>query len=1044
MSNATDSTGSQENRPVTPANRSRSNTMSTNPFNNDMIRYQNHLYTNYADSRSGSQTNEEGDDAHVIYVSGIVSSIEDSALCDVFRQFGRIIDILRRHVGFETKAGGIQQYAFVRFASVEDAQRALQAAEVTLGDRKLTIKPRERRPRRCFTREDSGYGKYSDSNERILNAIRGTSRPDSRKGHAFGQRYEDHNGGQNNLSTTPNGQAGGYDPSVAPSAGMKSPDDSGDVCRPQVLMSKALFVAGLPFDMSPKELFMLFAEQGPVEGCYIFPFLDPFGRRFGHMVMATFFAAQKAQETFDKCTIRNCLLEVGYRHLEPLMGGPEYNSQQPGFQGPPTPSFPMYCPTAPHQNWAQHPFIGQIPAHAGLAPQMMAFNHSYLPFPPGHVPPSAYGHQQIHMMPPPGLEQSYAQYGTPPNSPPFHAHAFGWQAQGRGMNRPFQSGRNFARRPSYRQTASNFAPSSPGTGSGDQHIRSISNSSSSTLVSGGSEQKAHGPVIVNGSYPYGGYGTPQNDRNLKEETSPSDEQSTPSPVAVRSAQIPQIVETPIRPGSKSSFQSIVPEAVPETPKPTDPANLFVKNFDDDIISDPDDLKKLFEPYGPVASAHLAMIPGTNRSIGYGFVAFAKADDAANAKSKLNGSMVGKKRLFVSYAERKEERTQRLKLHFKKERNGFRSDVNEVDSSNSESAQARPSDSGEEGSTEGTEKGEKNESIEREPPSPPPEKNTSHPEHGPDQNVIRESSEVSRIEEGSEECSSTAQVLSGDGRPPFTLVENVPRTLAEQDTTAATRWRGRTQLTGSKYSEIQISSVRDSANYRPKVTEVEEEVPAETGNDGNTAAYAEPTLLQIHDQVVHPVSGRVQAPSFQDQIKEQRLQSDSTQPDAPGDFLRSSGGNNNFQRQQHYDNRSPSPHNGSRGHGAQYHNHGQNGTGRGYRGYGYQNPSFGRGGLRFYGNNRLGGNGGYHGSFSNSTSGGRTVFFNNSTQPFSTESNHEPIGPQNQHRKKKWQSGNRNGRGGQQQRGSPVNIDHHTVSNVMLDVGDTSQGAVAAY
>ena len=40
---------------------------------------------------------------------------------------------------------------------------------------------------------------------------------------------------------------------------------------------------------------------------------------------------------------------------------------------------------------------------------------------------------------------------------------------------------------------------------------------------------------------------------------------------------------------------MIPEVVPETPKPADPADLFVKNFDDDIISDPDDLKKLLSP-----------------------------------------------------------------------------------------------------------------------------------------------------------------------------------------------------------------------------------------------------------------------------------------------------------------------------------------------------------------------------------------------------------------------------------------------------------------
>jgi len=607
------------------------------------------------------------------------------------------------------------------------------------------------------------------------------------------------------------------------------------------------------------------------------------------------------------------------------------------------------------------------------------------------------------------------------------------------MNRHFQSGRNFARRPSYRSTSSNFAPSPPGTGSGDQHIRSISNSSSSTLVSVLPEQKAHGPVIANGSYPYGGYGTPQNSRCLKDETSPSDEQSTPSPVAVRSA---QESATPTRSASKASFQAIVPEAVPETPKPADPANLFVKNFDDDIISDPDDLKKLFEPYGPVASAHLAMIPGTNRSIGYGFVAFAKADDAANAKLKLNGSIVGKKRLFVSYAERKEERTQRLKLHFKKGKDGLPSDGKEPDPSNPEGVYTR-SDNREEGSTEGTEKGEKVGSIEKEPPSPPLEKSSNRPEDGHDQDAIRESPEVSQIGEASEQGSSTTGALTINDRPPLTPVENVPPIVIEQDTTAGTGWRGRTQLAGSKFSGIEISLVSDNANDRIEVTEVEEEeVATETANSDNAAAYAKPTLPQIHDHVLDAVSGQVHESDFHDQIKEEMLQGESTRPDALGNFLRPNR-SNSFHRQQHYDNRSPSPHNGNR-HGLQYHNHGQNGTGRGYRSYTYQNPSYGRGSFRFYGNNRAGGNGGYHRSFSDPPSSGRTVFFNNSTQPFSMERDYETIGPQNQHRKKKWQGGNRNGRGGQQHRGSPANIDHHTVNNVMLDVNDTSQGVVTAY
>ncbi|PUU77734.1 hypothetical protein B9Z19DRAFT_1065627 [Tuber borchii] len=166
---------------------------------------------------------------------------------------------------------------------------------------------------------------------------------------------------------------------------------------------------------------------------------------------------------------------------------------------------------------------------------------------------------------------------------------------------------------------------------------------------------------------------------------------------------------------------------------------------------------------------------------------------------------------------------------------------------------------------------------------------------------------------------------------------------------------------------------DNANYCIEVTEVEEEeVATETANGEDTAAYAEPTLPQIHDHTLDAVSGQVQESDFYDQIKEEMLQSESTQPDALGDFLRPSR-SNSFHRQQHYDNRSPSPHNGNRGHGRQYHNHGQNGTGRGCRGYAYQNLSYGRGSFRFYGNNRHGVNSGYHQSFNNPPSSRRTVF-----------------------------------------------------------------------
>ena len=149
-----------------------------------------------------------------------------------------------------------------------------------------------------------------------------------------------------------------------------------------------------------------------------------------------------------------------------------------------------------------------------------------------------------------------------------------------------------------------------------------------------------------------------------------------------------------------------------------------------------------------------MIPGTNRSIWYGFVEFAKADDATNAKLKLNGSIVGKRWLFVSYVKRKEELTQRLKQHFKKGKECFRSDGKESDPSDPDGAYVRPSGNGEGGSAGGAKKGEKVGSIEKEPLCPPLEKSPNRPEDGHDQDAIRKSPEVSPIDEGSEQGSST--------------------------------------------------------------------------------------------------------------------------------------------------------------------------------------------------------------------------------------------------------------------------------------------------
>ena len=74
----------------------------------------------------------------------------------------------------------------------------------------------------------------------------------------------------------------------------------------------------------------------------------------------------------------------------------------------------------------------------------------------------------------------------------------------------------------------------------------------------------------------------------------------------------------------------------------------------------------------------------------------------------------------------------------------------------------------------------------------------------------------------------------------------------------TGWRGRTQLTGSKFSHIEILLVFNNANHRIEVAEVEEEeVATETTNGDNIAAYTKPTLPQIHEHFLDTISTQVQ-------------------------------------------------------------------------------------------------------------------------------------------------------------------------------------------
>ncbi|KAI8059639.1 hypothetical protein BC940DRAFT_313241 [Gongronella butleri] len=68
----------------------------------------------------------------------------------------------------------------------------------------------------------------------------------------------------------------------------------------------------------------------------------------------------------------------------------------------------------------------------------------------------------------------------------------------------------------------------------------------------------------------------------------------------------------------------------------------------------DDLKQVFQPYGPIDFVDLHRDPTTGRSKGYAFIQFRKVEDAREALNKMNGFELGGRQLKVGLVQ---ERTQ---------------------------------------------------------------------------------------------------------------------------------------------------------------------------------------------------------------------------------------------------------------------------------------------------------------------------------------------------------------------------------------------------
>ncbi|XP_055954320.1 polyadenylate-binding protein 1A isoform X2 [Patella vulgata] len=86
-------------------------------------------------------------------------------------------------------------------------------------------------------------------------------------------------------------------------------------------------------------------------------------------------------------------------------------------------------------------------------------------------------------------------------------------------------------------------------------------------------------------------------------------------------------------------------------------NLYVKNLDDCI--DDERLRKEFSQFGTVTSAKVMGDGTRSKGFGFGFVCFSSPEEATKAVTEMNGRIIVAKPLYVTLAQRKEDRRAHL-------------------------------------------------------------------------------------------------------------------------------------------------------------------------------------------------------------------------------------------------------------------------------------------------------------------------------------------------------------------------------------------------
>ncbi|KAK3810197.1 MAG: hypothetical protein J3Q66DRAFT_352390 [Benniella sp.] len=93
-------------------------------------------------------------------------------------------------------------------------------------------------------------------------------------------------------------------------------------------------------------------------------------------------------------------------------------------------------------------------------------------------------------------------------------------------------------------------------------------------------------------------------------------------------------------------------------------NVYIKNLDPEVSQD--EVEALFAKYGPITSCVVAS-DDSGRSKGFGFINFENHEDAQRAVDELHDSDYKEKKLFVTRAQKKNEREEELKKQYEQQK-----------------------------------------------------------------------------------------------------------------------------------------------------------------------------------------------------------------------------------------------------------------------------------------------------------------------------------------------------------------------------------------